>query len=187
MNCTDQLIEWIKQQHEGQQIRGTTEPYINHLIAVAEMAALVPLGYEIGLCHDLLEETEVSKTELYSALTGFGYSNQEADFILNCTIELTDVFTKKAYPDLTKKIRKEREAARLVTISSAAQTIKYGDLIYNIAWMLKYDLRHAGKYLRKKQLLLMSMTNGDRNLHRKALKMADDALRFIMNHPKKIS
>lgn len=186
MNRAHQLIKWIKQQHKGQQVRRTTEPYINHLIEVAEMSALIPLGYETGLCHDLFEETEVSKTELYSALIGFGYSNQEANFILNCTIELTDVFTKKAYPDLTKKVRKKREAARLVTISSAAQTVKYGDLIYNMAWMLKYDLKHAGKYLWKKQLLLMSMTKGDRYLHRKALKMAGDALRFVMNHRKKI-
>ena len=68
------------------------------------------------------------------------------------------------------------------SFGAAAQTVKYGDLIYNIAWMLKYDLKHAAKYLRKKQLLLRSMTNGDPNLHRKALRIADDALRLVKNY-----
>ncbi|MFC0513480.1 hypothetical protein ACFFGT_04685 [Mucilaginibacter angelicae] len=181
MNRTDKLLNWIKQRHEGQLIRRTTEPYVNHLVAVAELASVIPLGYETGLCHDLFEETETTKMELYSALTTFGYTDPEAHFILNCTIELTDVFTKKNYPDLKKKARKAKEAARLTTISSAAQTVKYGDMIYNIGWVLKYDLKHAGKYLRKKQLFLTSMTNGDQDLHQRALKIVDDALRFLKN------
>lgn len=181
MNRTDKLLNWIKQQHEGQLIRHTTEPYINHLMEVAELGTVIPLGYEIGLCHDLFEETETTKIDLYSALTVFGYTKQEADFILNCTVELTDVFTKKNYPDLKKKARKAREVARLTTISSAAQTVKYGDLIYNITWVLKHDLQHAGKYMRKKQQLLTSLKNGEQDLYRSALRIIDDAFRFLKN------
>lgn len=182
MSRADKLLGWVKQRHQGQLIKHTTEPYVNHLIEVAEIASVTPLGYEIGLCHDLFEETGTSKIELHSALTCFGYTDQEANLITGCTIELTDVFTKRNYPDLKKKARKAKEAARLVTISAAAQTVKYGDLIYNIAWMLKYDVKHAAKYLRKKQLLLVTMTNGDPDLYLKALRIADDALRFVKNH-----
>jgi hypothetical protein len=180
MNSTDKLLNWIKQRHEGQLIRRTTEPYINHLVVVAELASVSPLGYEVGLCHDLFEETETTKNELHSALTGFGYKDQEADLIVNCSIELTDVFTKKNYPDLKKKNRKKKEAERLATISPVSQTVKYADLIYNVEWVMKYDLKHAEKYLRKKQLLLAAMIKGNGNLHQQALTMVDDSLSSLL-------
>ena len=176
MKRRDKLLDWIKQRHKGQLIRRTAEPYINHLIAVAELASIIPLGYETGLCHDLFEDTETTEAEFLSALIGFGYKNQEAHLILNCTVELTDVFTKKNYPELKKKDRKSREAARLAAISSTAQTVKYADLIYNIGWVLRYDLKHAVKYLLKKRLLLAAMTSGEPNLHLKAMNLIDDSL-----------
>lgn len=182
MNRADKLLIWIKQWHEDQLIRRTAEPYVNHLIAVAELASVIPLGYETGLCHDLFEETETNGTELRSALIGCDYTDQEADLILNRTVELTDVFTKKNYPELKKKVRKAKEAMRLTTISPAAQTVKYADLIYNIGWVVRYDTKHAGKYLLKKRLLLLDMTNGDPNLHFMALRIVDDALRLVKNY-----
>jgi (p)ppGpp synthase/HD superfamily hydrolase len=174
MNRADKLLDWIKQRHEGQLIRHTAEPYINHLTAVAELASVIPLGYEISLCHDLFEETETTSVELLSALTGCGYTDREADLILNCTIELTDVFTKKKHPEWKKKLRKAKEAERLTTISSAAQTVKYADLIYNIGWVVRYDLKRARKYLLKKRLLLVAMTGGEPNLHLKAMRLIED-------------
>jgi (p)ppGpp synthase/HD superfamily hydrolase len=177
MNRIGKLLNWIKQRHEGQMIRCTEEPYINHLIAVAELASIIPLGYEIGLCHDLFEETETTRNELHSALTDFEYTNQEADLIVNCAVELTDVFTKKNYPELKKKVRKVKEAERLAAISSAAQTIKYSDLIYNIEWVLQYDFKHARKYLQKKRLLLAAMPGGVQKLSQRAMGLIDNALK----------
>ncbi|UOE50991.1 hypothetical protein MTO98_07865 [Mucilaginibacter sp. SMC90] len=179
MNRAGKLLHWIGQRHEDQLIRRTAEPYINHLVAVAELASVSPLGYETGLCHDLFEETETTKNELHSALTGFGYKDQEANLIVDCCIELTDVFTKKNYPDLKKKKRKKKEAERLATISPVSQTVKYGDVIYNVGWVLKYDLKHARKYLRKKQLLLASMKNGQQDLHQQAVQTVGDALCYV--------
>jgi (p)ppGpp synthase/HD superfamily hydrolase len=185
MNRADKLLIWIEQRHEGHLIRRTAEPYINHLVAVAKMTAVIPLGYEIGLCHDLFEETGITEPMLHSALTSFGYTGQEASLITNCTIELTDVFTKKAYPDLKKEVRKKKEATRLATISATAQTIKCGDLIYNIGWILKYDLKHARKYLKKKKSLLAYMTSGEQHLRQATIKTIDDALRFVKNYQNK--
>lgn len=176
MKREGKLLNWVKQQHAGQLIKCTNEPYINHLTAVAEMASVIPLGYEIGLCHDLFEDTEAAGPQLKVALVGFGYTDEEASLITMCVTELTDVFTKKAYPELSKAIRKEKETARLATISPAAQTVKYADLIYNIGWMLKYDLKHAKKYSRKKRLLLEVMTDGDHGLRRRVLDTIDEAM-----------
>jgi hypothetical protein len=55
------LSAWIKQRHKGQLILQTDRPYFDHLVFIAELSgAVMPLGYEIGLCHDLLEETAVT-------------------------------------------------------------------------------------------------------------------------------
>ncbi len=176
MTRREKLFAWVRDQHHGQLIKKTTEPYINHLKAVAEMAGIVPSGYEAGLCHDLFEETNIDAEQLLTALKEFGYNNEEANTITNCISELTDVYTKKAYPDWSKTTRKKYEAERLATISPTAQTIKYADLIYNIGWMLKYDLKHAKKYLRKKRTLLLTLTKGDATLHEKAMKMIEEGL-----------
>ncbi|OKS86488.1 hypothetical protein [Mucilaginibacter polytrichastri] len=177
MSTAEQLTQWIKLQHEGQLIKRTNQPYFAHLLAVAEMAGkATALGYEIGLCHDLFEETNNTVDTLLGALKSFGYNDENANHITGAVIALTDVFTAAAYPDLSKKDRKKREAKRLVTISPDAQTVKYCDLIYNIGWVLEYDEKHAKKYLKKKRKLLKAMLGGDQRLREDALKIIDKAL-----------
>lgn len=177
MTPAKQLTDWVALRHEGQIIRRTEKPYLNHLIAVAELAKpAVTLGYEIGLCHDLLEDTDTSAEELLAALLGFGYTAHDAGTITNCVQELTDVFTAAAYPSMSKKERKKLESARLLTITPAAQTVKYADLIYNINWVLKYDHKHAHKYLLKKQLLLKGLIHGDQKLRQQALNLIQQGL-----------
>jgi len=171
MTSSELLTDWVALKHAGQLIKRTDEPYFNHLITVATLAkSAAELGYEIGLCHDLLEDTCTTEAELLKALLDFGYSDQQANFITSCVVELTDVFTAAAYPHLSKSKRKKLEAARLLTISPAAQTVKYADLIYNVNWVLKYDLKHVKRYVLKKQLLLAGLNRGDQDLWQQALK-----------------
>lgn len=169
MTPAERLTEWVALKHEGQIIRRTDLPYFSHLTTVASLAgAVAEMGYETGLCHDLLEDTDTTEAELLNTLLSFGYDNVRSHLISGCVVELTDVFTSSAYPDLDKAERKKRESARLATVSGLAQTVKYGDLIDNINWVLKYDKKHAKKYLEKKQLLLESLTRGDYKLRQQA-------------------
>nr|WP_067060350.1 hypothetical protein [Mucilaginibacter sp. L294] len=132
---------------------------------MAETAGCVfPLGYEIGLCHDLLEETDVTEAELLSALKSFRYQDLSAEHITGCVVELTGVFTKAAFPELKKQERKRRETARLVVISPDARTVKYADLIYNINWMLRFGGEKLEKYLQRKLALLERLSGGDEAL-----------------------
>jgi hypothetical protein len=169
MSEREKLFNWIEQQHKDQLVRKTTLPYVHHLKAVAEMAGIVPLGYEIGLCHDLLEKTTVTANALKDTLIEFGYSEAQAMTIVSAVTELTNVFTKTAYPDMRKAVRKENEAERMANISSIAQTVKYADLLYNTGWMQAHDPKHLKKYLLKKQWLLKIMCKGDQFLYRKLL------------------
>jgi (p)ppGpp synthase/HD superfamily hydrolase len=171
------LLHWIEGKYIRNKIKISGEPYFTHLLAVAETtASATVLGYEIGLCHDLLEDYPVSPEDLSLTLTGFGYTGEQAACITSIVVELTDVYTETAYPDLHKSERKAKETARLLSISGAAQTVKYADLIYNIAWTLKNEPQKAKKYLKKKKKLLASMTKGDPELRQLALQAIADGL-----------
>ncbi|MHA4895485.1 hypothetical protein ACXZ1K_12090 [Pedobacter sp. PWIIR3] len=170
------LKHWIKLRHNGQKIRASGKPYFKHLLAVAEMA--MPGGslcYEIGLCHDLIEDTKTSLKQLYAALIAFGYTKEQTTHISECVDQLTDRITKGLFPELSKDQRKKMEAKRLFTIEPDAQTVKYCDLIYNIHWMLKYDPNGVEQYLKKKSKLLISLDKGDIMLRQKALNLIKKA------------
>ena len=174
---TELLTQWVAKQHGRQTKKHTGDLYFMHLEAVATMAKPATLmGYEIGLCHDILEDTPVTRNELFEALLDFGYNDMEANYITVRVVELTDVFKSSEYPGLSRIERKEKEAHRLTTISPGAQTVKYCDLIYNMPLVIKYDKEHAGEYLRKKQLLLKGMVDGDKGLHEEAMKIAEAGL-----------
>jgi len=170
MTPVENLVNWVAVQHHGQLIKRTLEPYFNHVLTVANLAKpVVTLGFEIGLCHDLLEDTDTTAEELPVRLITFGYTETEANTIAIAVVELTDVFTREAYPDLKKKERKKMEQGRLLLISPAAQTVKCCDLIYNIKWMLRYERKHAKKYLQKKQILVTGLIGADPGLRQQTL------------------
>ena len=177
MTNAEHLTAWVASKHEGQTIKRTQEPYFNHVAAVAALAkSRLIFGYEIGLCHDLLEDTATTKAELWATLIKFGYDTREANLITAAVVELTDSYTAEDYPQWSKKERRDKESARLMTISPAAQTVKYGDLLYNMEWVLKYDQKHAKKYLLKKKILVDGMNKGDAGLRNKVLSAIDEGL-----------
>jgi hypothetical protein len=110
MTPLEQLTNWVSTKYEGQLIKRTKEPYFNHLVAVAEMTKPpIVLGDEIALCHDLLEDTVTTVDALLETLVYFGYSGTAANYITNCVIELTDVYSVEAYPHLSKaELRKKK-------------------------------------------------------------------------------
>jgi len=170
MTSAEKLANWVADKHKNQLIKCTTLPYFDHLNKVASLAKnATEWGYEIGLCHDLLEDTGTTSAELKTALINFGYPVTATELITNHVVELTDVFTKTAYPKLSKKKRKKLENKRLQTLSNAAQTVKYADLIDNIAWMMKYDIKHAAHYLKKKATLLLNLNLGNNQLRQRAI------------------
>jgi (p)ppGpp synthase/HD superfamily hydrolase len=160
------LYCFITLKHFEQKRKYTGEPYFQHLLAVAKMTENAAIhGYEIGLCHDLLEDTDCTDFELMDALAIFGYSADANRSIVNGVIELTDVYTHEAYPHLNRAMRKELEAERLWTISKNSQTIKYCDFIDNTKSIVQYDPGFAKVYLAEKQRVLFGMTLGDRALY----------------------
>lgn len=163
MENRDKLIHFVKEYHYGQKRKYTNEPYFNHLISVAEMAEKtgVSYGYEIGLCHDILEDTKCTKLTLTSNLIMSGYSGYVSGKIVTSVIELTDVFTSEAFPYLNRKLRKQCEALRLHSISRQSQIVKCCDLIDNTSSIIEHDPGFASKYIPEIREILKGFTKID--------------------------
>jgi GTP diphosphokinase / guanosine-3',5'-bis(diphosphate) 3'-diphosphatase len=115
------------QKHAGQRRKGATaEPYINHLIEVAELvsSALPEPDTNLviaALLHDTIEDTGVTKEELIQT---FG-----AD-VAELVVELTD---DKALPKVERKRLQIVDAPKK---SVRAQVIKVADKISNVRAIL---------------------------------------------------
>lgn len=157
----EKLIELVKKQHAGQLRKYTNEPYYNHVLAVAEHAERLGIkyGFEIGLCHDLIEDTDISEVNLFYHLRGFcHYSQLACEFIVESVNDLTDVFTSEAYPYLNRKIRKQCEALRLHSIPGNSQIIKCCDLIDNTKSIIEFDEGFARTYIPEKREIIKGFT-----------------------------
>ncbi len=166
--------------HHTQKRKYTNDPYINHCIAVAEMAdGKCNFGWEIGMCHDLIEDTECTELELYNALVRFSYFNVDAHFIKSAVMDLTDVFTHEDFPKANRAMRKELEAERLSKISYEAQTVKYCDLIHNTESIVQHDPGFATKYLAEKAAILKGMTAGNPEMFKLCKKSLTKALKKL--------
>lgn len=167
------LIAFVHISHFPQKRKYTGEPYSVHLRNVADMADKygITLCFEIGLCHDLFEDTKVTKSELNEYLLRIGYSEVETNHIVNGVIDLTDVYTSEAYPNLNRAKRKYLECERLSKINATSQSVKYCDLIDNTSSIVKHDAGFAKVYLQEKFSLLKVMTKGNKYLYKKALSL----------------
>lgn len=149
-----QLIKFVTEAHKGQTRKGTDEPYLNHVLRVAQMAHdKIKKGhyaYEIGLCHDLIEDTTVTDYWLLKNLIHFGYPLQIAYHIMNNVIALTDYYTRENYPHDNRYDRKTMEFNRLSAISPLAQNIKACDIIDNIKDM-KLEAVFGDIYIEEKK------------------------------------
>ncbi len=182
VNPRHHLFCFVTLKHHQQKRKYTGEPYFNHVKAVAEMAdGMCKFGYEIGLCHDLLEDTDCQISELDDALMRFGYNLYDAAMIVNRVFELTDVYIPEAFPQLNRAKRKSLEAERLGKTSYEAQTVKYCDLMHNTESIVKHDKSFAKIYLAEKATILKHMNAGNEVTYKKCKRVLKSALKQLIN------
>ena len=138
----------------------TGAPYWVHTDAVAEIVAFVG-GDENQVCaahlHDVLEDVKPINPE-YNAQR---ILNEFGDDVMDIVIDLTDVYTKVAYPKLNRKQRHELENKRLAIIPPRSQTVKLADLINNTASIVVNDPDFAKVYLPEKLAILPLLSDGN--------------------------
>jgi hypothetical protein len=84
---------------------------------------------------------------------------------LEMVIELTDVYVKKDFPKLNRRVRKNKESVRLAHISPDAQTIKYADILDNVSEITKHDPDFAKVFLFECRDNLKKMNKGNAALY----------------------
>lgn len=161
---------------KGQKRKYTGESYWVHTDAVASLVLNVVLPTDgtfdgnfqhadnmivAAHLHDTLEDTD----ETASSLLAAGFSMESVKLI----VELTNMFTKEAYPHWTRQKRKEAEAERQSRMSDDAKTIKLADIYDNTKDLLKHDLKFAKIYLEEKQEALKGLAGGNFTLYRKTV------------------
>ncbi len=175
------VLDYAGKAHGKQRRKFSDELYINHPIRVMNTCKEFTDKIHVlaaALLHDVLEDTSITKAEMKKTLETWmeKYAAQKTVALVE---ELTDVYTKKAYPQLNRKARKEMEAKRLSKVSVDAQLIKYADIMDNAANIREHNPGFAIVYLREGRILLTKMTKGNSKLHARALKLIDTAISEI--------
>lgn len=161
------VTDYTDNAHGNQLRKYSSERYIVHPIEVMKICSHYTDNTVIlcaALLHDVLEDTETSKEEVYSFLSTI-LNEKEAKQTIGIVVELTDVYTKDAYPQFNRKIRKEKEHQRLSQISSEAQTIKYADLISNSVNIVQHDSDFGPKFLTEAHDLMQKINKGNEALY----------------------
>jgi guanosine-3',5'-bis(diphosphate) 3'-pyrophosphohydrolase len=174
----DEVLEKIKEYADsahGEQTRKySNDRYIVHPIRVMEMCKKYSNDIAVlaaALLHDVIEDTPVTAKELEEFLHGV-MDAQDATRTLNLVIELTDIYTKQAFPRFNRRTRKSKEHDRMVKTSAEAQTIKYADIIDNADVTIN-DVDFALVYLNESRRLLQRMNKGNEDLRQRALEIVN--------------
>ncbi|WP_017732462.1 HD domain-containing protein [Nafulsella turpanensis] len=157
-----EALTFARQAHEGQHRKYTGEPYIEHPIRLVETLKTIP-HTEAMLCaaylHDVVEDTPVTHAQIEEK---FGKE------IARLVHELTDEYIKEKYPNLNRRERKKKEAARQANMSTEAKTIKLADVIDNTRDILKNDKDFARRYIPEMEALVEALQGGNFKLFMRA-------------------
>ena len=177
----EQVRDFADKAHNDQKRKYTPDRYIVHPIRVMLICKEYTDDINIlaaALLHDVLEDTAVDKEELKLFLMKI-MTPVNAITTLNYVIELTDVYTKEAYPQLNRKKRKIKEAERLKATSSESQTIKYADIIDNSIEIADYDTDFTPLFLNECKNVLEKISKGNAELYQRAIKVVEESIKKV--------
>lgn len=182
MNDVLEKVKVFADEAHGNQTRKyTPDRYIVHPVRVMNICSEYNNRQPVlaaALLHDVLEDTPVSKKGLHDFLLTV-MSVEEAAETVQLVVELTDVYTKTAYPRWNRKKRKGKEASRIKETSGDSQTVKYADIIDNCTEIVEHDPDFAGLFLLECRTLLNVMEKGNATLREKAISAVDAGLQRV--------
>ncbi len=176
-----QITMFADQAHGTQMRKYSPDRYIVHPVRVMAIVRQydqrLPL-LAAALLHDVIEDTPVSPGQMREFLLTV-MDPKHAQQTLGLVIELTDVFTKADYPQFNRRVRKDKELARVLTTSPDAQTVKYADILDNSREIAASDPNFAPRYLRECLAILERADKGHRQLRETALHTVRVALAVV--------
>lgn len=156
MKTNEEVKIWVREQHDSvDQKRVNGDPYWTHTERVGGLVSGYykneddhDLVYRAALSHDILEDTPITYDSLKKQI------GERATQIVQ---EVTNQYTKEAYPDLNREERKYKEAVRLGQISFEGLVVKLADIIDNLSDILESKPKMAEKYKAEKAEVLKQM------------------------------
>lgn len=142
--------------HAGQVRKYTGEPYVVHLLRVAQICAWAGLSIETqiaAILHDIFEDTDCTEQEIRDSVASPFVAE-----ILKTVHYLTD---EKVTPGRNRKTRKAADAARLAGANEAAQSIKCADIADNLCSIANHDEDFARVVLPEAYALLRGLTRAN--------------------------
>jgi (p)ppGpp synthase/HD superfamily hydrolase len=179
------IIAFVDGAHADQMRRYSDERYVVHPIRVMETCRQYsndPAILAAALLHDVLEDTPVSSDEIRSFLLTI-LAPSVVDETVALVVELTDIYSKKNFPRLNRKQRKQKEFERLANASADAQTIKYADIMDNAVEIAMLDPDFAPVFLNESRELLSVLQKGDPRLYDLAITTIDQCRRSLKKKP----
>lgn len=180
-NTLDKIRDFADKAHGNQMRKYTPERYMVHPIRVMETCrdydASVPM-LAAALLHDVLEDTALKNSEMLAFLQTIMNDDDARDTVI-LVEELTDVYTKSAYPQWNRKQRKIKENERIRQTTPEAQTIKYADIIDNTSEITVHDPAFAPRFLKECLEILEIADKGNTELYQIALTAVKDRLRNL--------
>lgn len=175
------IIAFTDTAHGDQMRKYTPERYIVHPVKVMKTCRKYTPNAAVlaaALLHDVLEDTPVSEDQIRSFLLTL-LPPSVVDETLKLVIELTDVYTKGAYPRLNRRKRKQKEFERLAATSPDAQTIKYADILDNALDIAESDPDFGRVFLEEAMTLLEDLDKGDPHLYREVKETVQRSLALL--------
>lgn len=180
-NTLKKVEAFASQAHHLQTRKYSPEPFILHPIRVTKICTQFTSELSVlaaALLHDVLEDTDCSKEALFRFLSSI-MSADDAAMTLYLVDELTDVFTKNAFPRLNRRRRKLLELQRLEKTSAEAQTIKYADVIDNCSEIVDKDPEFAAVFLAECRQLLQKLNKGKKELRLRAFSLVENSIKKL--------
>lgn len=153
----------------NQRRKYTQELYWTHVVDVANILHAAGITDEnvlvAAFLHDLAEDVMPQNSEysFWRIEVEYGYA------VSKLVGELTNHYTKEAYPKLSRAKRKVLERERIGKISNNAKLIKLADIISNTRSLAKDDPKFSVLYFsEQRDLLIHSLTNVNNELWDKA-------------------
>lgn len=163
---TESARQFAREAHDsiGQRRKYSGEPYWVHTDEVMSIVMGVDGATEEMAAAAALHDTEEDVAPANPAYSLERIRSEFGSLVAQYVDELTDRYTKEAYPNLNRKERKRLECERLGAVSNEAKTIKLADLISNSKDILQNDPSFAKTYLREKRDLLPYLKGGNPTL-----------------------
>ena len=162
--------EFARLFHVNHKRKYTNEPYVNHLLEVANIVCTVEHTSEMiaaSLLHDVVEDTSAEIKEIF---------NEFGSVIGRYVESLTEITSLQ---DGNRKTRKRIERERLASSCKEVQTIKTADLMSNCIPIVHNDPNFGKVFIQEMSLLLRDMKLADSKLRDNAWRLASACMMHL--------